>query len=246
MSDTPPNLYTTGEIARLCDVSVRTVQYYDTRRILIPTTLSEGGRRLYSEEDLYKMKIICYLRDLDLSIDNIAKLMREENSSDVIALILEEQEALLKEGISEKQGKLRRLNELRQHLCKSENVSLASIGDIASVVENKKMMKKLHISLVLSAIPIEIAEWGAALLWIFRGIWWPFLLYTAIAIPYGIFVSAFYFKKVEYICPNCHRIFIPRFRKAFWAFHTPYTRKLTCTHCGYKGYCVETYRKEKQ
>ena len=36
--------YTTGELAKLCGVTVRTVQYYDTRGILIPSELSEGGR----------------------------------------------------------------------------------------------------------------------------------------------------------------------------------------------------------
>ena len=44
--------YTTGELAKLCGVTVRTVQYYDSRGILIPSELSEGGRRLYSEDDL--------------------------------------------------------------------------------------------------------------------------------------------------------------------------------------------------
>ena len=44
--------YTTGELAKLCGVTVRTVQYYDARGILIPSELSEGGRRLYSEDDL--------------------------------------------------------------------------------------------------------------------------------------------------------------------------------------------------
>ena len=53
--------YTTGELAKLCGVTVRTVQYYDTRGILIPSELSEGGRRLYSEADLKRMKIICFL-----------------------------------------------------------------------------------------------------------------------------------------------------------------------------------------
>ena len=55
--------YTTGELAKLCGVSVRTVQYYDTRGILVPSELSEGGRRLYSEDDLKLMKIICFLRE---------------------------------------------------------------------------------------------------------------------------------------------------------------------------------------
>ena len=49
--------FTTGELAKLCGVTVRTVQYYDTRGILIPSELSEGGRRLYSEYDLKRMKI---------------------------------------------------------------------------------------------------------------------------------------------------------------------------------------------
>ena len=55
--------YTTGELAKLCGVSVRTVQYYDDRGILKPSELSEGGRRLYSEDDLHRMKIICFLRE---------------------------------------------------------------------------------------------------------------------------------------------------------------------------------------
>ena len=51
--------YTTGEMAKLCGVTVRTVQYYDTRGILVPSELSEGGRRLYTEDDLRMMKMIC-------------------------------------------------------------------------------------------------------------------------------------------------------------------------------------------
>ena len=38
---------TTGEPAKLCGVTVRTVQYYDNRGILTPSELTEGGRRLY-------------------------------------------------------------------------------------------------------------------------------------------------------------------------------------------------------
>ena len=58
--------YTTGELAKLCGVTVRTVQYYDTRGIMIPSELTEGGRRLFSEDDLKRMKVICFLRELDI------------------------------------------------------------------------------------------------------------------------------------------------------------------------------------
>ena len=44
--------YTTGELAKLCDVSVRTVQFYDVKDLLKPAELTEGGRRLYTDDDL--------------------------------------------------------------------------------------------------------------------------------------------------------------------------------------------------
>lgn len=121
--------YTTGEIAKLCGVSVRTVQYYDTRDILTPSELSEGGRRLYSEEDLKKMKIICFLREVGIPINSIGQLLSEKEPGSVISILLDQQEEVL--------------------------------------------------------------------------------------------------------------------REAFWARHTPTLRKLTCTCCGYKGFCVETYGKEE-
>ena len=91
--------YTTGEIAKRCGVTVRTVQYYDTRGILIPSELTEGGRRLYSENDLKRMKIICFLRDLGLPIDSISKMLAEDDPGSVISLLLEQQENTLREEI---------------------------------------------------------------------------------------------------------------------------------------------------
>ena len=66
-------------LSKLCDVSVRTVQYYDTRGILVPSQLSEGGRRLYSEQDLGRMRVICFLRELGISINGIATLLADEH-----------------------------------------------------------------------------------------------------------------------------------------------------------------------
>jgi DNA-directed RNA polymerase subunit RPC12/RpoP len=113
--------------------------------------------------------------------------------------------------------------------------------DIAFYMENKKKLRQLHIILVLTGLPMGIWQWGSILLWIFKGIWWPCALYVPIGIVYAICISKFYFNRVAYICPECHEVFRPRFKEAFWARHTPTLRKLTCTHCGYHGFCVETY-----
>ncbi len=94
--------YTMGEIAKLCGVTVRTVQYYDTRGILVPSALSEGGRRLYSEDDLKRMKVICFLRELDIPINAISQILKEEHPEKVIELLIEQQESVLSDEISEK------------------------------------------------------------------------------------------------------------------------------------------------
>lgn len=176
--------YTTGEIAKLCGVSVRTVQYYDTRNILTPSELTEGGRRLYSEEDLKRMKIICFLRDAGISINSIGELLSEHDPGSVISVLLEQQENILKEEIHERQVKLDMLDGIKQELKTIENFSIESIGDIAYAMENKKKMRKLHATLLITGLPINIIQWTSIILWIITGIWWPFALYVLVAILY--------------------------------------------------------------
>ena len=237
-------LYTTGEVAKLCGVSVRTVQYYDTRNILTPSELSEGGRRLYSEEDVRRMKIICFLRDAGISISSIEGLLAEKEPGKVIHMLIEQQDVLLNEEITERQTKLEMLGEMKKTLKGVDNFSFEAIGDIAHKMENKKQLQKLHVLLLITGIPINISQWAAFIYGIVTGVWWPLLCWFFTAVPYGIWLSARYFGKVAYICPECHTVFKPKFKEALFADHTATLRKVTCTCCGYKGFCIETYHKE--
>lgn len=238
--------YTTGEIAKLCGVSVRTVQYYDTRGILIPSELSEGGRRLYSEEDLKKMKIICFLRELDIPINSIGQLLEEEDTAEVISILLDQQQKMLRKELEEKEEKLKRVEALQRELKSVQSFSVESIGDIAYLMENKKKLTRVRGIILSAGIVAEIIETGTLLLWIFKGIWWPFAAGLPVFIGITVWLLWFYYKKVKYICPKCHSVFRPGFWEMFWANHTPRTRKLTCTCCAHKGFCVEVYGGEEE
>ncbi|MBQ6426075.1 MAG: MerR family transcriptional regulator [Clostridia bacterium] len=231
--------YTTGEIAKLCGVSVRTVQYYDTRGILVPSELTEGGRRLYSEEDLRRMKIVCFLREIGLSIDSIGQLLSEKDPGSVISLLLDQQEIALKKEIGEREEQLGKLSELKSGLKNIRDFSVESIGDIAYTVTNRQELRRIHTTMLLTAIPLGILQWSSIILWITKDIWWLFLVWIIAAVPYAVWISRWYFRKVAYICPQCHTVFKPSFKEAFWANHTPATRKLTCPSCGHHGFCVE-------
>lgn len=233
--------YTTGEIAKLCGVTVRTVQYYDNRGILIPSELSDGGRRLYSENDLKRLKVICFLRELDIPINAISQILEEEHPEKLIELLIEQQESVLNDEISEKKEKLEKLRELKNGLKSNATFSLESIGDIAVFMDGRKKMKKMRWITILTGIPVTALQWFSIIYWIIRGIWWPFIAWIIVVIIWGSIVSLYYFNHVKYICPECHEVFIPSFKEAFWANHTPTTRKLTCTKCGHKGFCMEVW-----
>ena len=233
--------YTTGELARLCGVTVRTVQYYDTRGILTPTELSEGGRRLYSEEDLKQLKVICFLREMDLPLDAIAQILQEDHPEKLILLLIEQQEKALSEEIADKEKKLEKLRELRNGLKGQAAFSLESIGDIAVIMEGKEKLKKMRWMMVLTGIPVTALQWFSIIFWIVKGVWWPFVLWVVVAVSWGTWVSRYYFRHVKYICPECHEVFKPTLKEAFFANHTPAARKLTCTSCGHKGFCVEIW-----
>ena len=233
--------YTTGEMAKACGVTVRTVQFYDQKGILIPSALSEGGRRLYSEDDLKKMKIICFLRDTGLSLDTIGQLMKEEDPESTISILLVQQEQVLREEISERREKLNRLEELKKWVESASSFSVETIGDIATIMEGQKKMSAMHRNMVLTGLPLSLLQIASILLWIFKGIWWPFIIWVLAAIPWAVLWSRYYFRHTAYICPQCHEVFRPTFKEAFFANHTPKTRKLTCVKCGHKGFCVETW-----
>jgi len=233
--------YTTGEIAKLCDVSVRTVQYYDTRGILVPSELSEGGRRLYSDDDLRRMRIICFLREAGISINSIAELFADRNPENILSVLLEQQEMSIRDELSEQQKKLDIIESIKREVREIENFSVESIGDIAYAMKQKKKLSKMRALMVLTGIPVSALQWTSIILWITHGFWWLFVAWACVAIPWGIWVSLYYFKHVAYICPECHEVFQTRFKEMFWAYHTPKMRRLTCPKCGRNGLCVEVY-----
>ena len=233
--------YTTGEIAKLCGVSVRTVQYYDDRGILIPSELSEGGRRLYTEDDLKRMHIICFLRETGLPINSIAALLAEPSPGNIISILLDEQESDLRKELSDCQTKLDLIDGIKKELREIDSFCVESIGDIAYIMKQRNKLNKMRWTMILSGIPVSALQIAAIVLLLTNGIWWLLPVWVAVAVPWGILISKYYFGHTAYICPECHEMIKPKLKESFWAYHTPRMRRLTCPKCGRKGLCVEIF-----
>ncbi len=190
--------------------------------------------------DLARLRIICFLRTLEIPIDSIRQLFEEENAEQVIELLLTTQEQTLRGEIAEKLARADRIAEARKALRHTSQVSAGSIPDVARLLENKKRLDRLRRLMLVCALPMNLIELGTAAWWIKTGQWLPFALGMAAVAVMGTVISLLYFRTVAYICPDCHTVFRPRLRDSFWARHTLYTRRLCCPHCGYRGFCVET------
>ena len=110
------DLLTVGELAKLMDTTVRTLQYYDQEGLLVPSCKSEGGRRLYTKKDMVQLHQILSLKYLGFSLEDIKhKLISLDNPDDVVK-VLNYQEQALKSQIEELKETLSALQSLRDEV----------------------------------------------------------------------------------------------------------------------------------
>ncbi len=231
--------YSTGELARLCGVSVRTVQFYDAKDLLKPSELTEGGRRLYSEDDLNKMRLICMLKTLGLTLASIKDILESDNPGKVLLLLFDEQVKQIDSEIKDKQKQLDSIKVIRESICHAGRISVNSIRDIERMMESKKKLRTTHVTMVIVGLVMDVIVIGSVALWIVKGIWQPFAIGMPFAIWLGILITRMYYKNTEYICAECNIRFKPTLGKFLFSAHTPKTRKLKCPECDHIGYCVE-------
>ncbi|MGE4484752.1 MAG: MerR family transcriptional regulator [Oscillospiraceae bacterium] len=64
-----------GETAKLFDISVRTLHYYDEIGLLPPSELSDSGYRFYADGELEKLQQILFYRELGFPLSEIKTAM---------------------------------------------------------------------------------------------------------------------------------------------------------------------------
>lgn len=235
--------YSTGELAALCGVSVRTVQYYDEKGLLPPSGLTEGGRRIYTEADTAKLRRIMVLKSLGLKLADIRDFLGSNASAVVLRDILEEQDRRLAKELEERTEARRRIASMIDSLNRTGDLPAETIPDMEDAMQKVSMRESelwpFYRMLIVISIPIGITEITTIAWWIATGNWRPFAIAMAIVAVYSIVFVRIYRKKTAYVCPHCRSVFAPRGFDWFFATHTPTTRKVTCTHCGTKDWCAE-------
>lgn len=231
--------YTTGEMAKLCGVSVRTIQFYDTKGVLHPYDLTEGGRRLYNDDDLTKLRLICTLKAIGLSLDSIKSVMESELSEKILSLLLDEQVKLLTDEIDERQKQLKMITVIKESITGKAIVPAKSILDVEHIMKKKnKSRNTKKLALIYIGVGIAATVGLLFMAWLVASrIWWGLALYISVAII-SLLISAFHLKDNVFVCPKCNSVFKPSLLRAFFTTGDHKVRWIVCPECGHKDWCV--------
>jgi len=91
------HLFSTGELARMAGVSVRTLQYYDAENLLKPF-VTEGGRRRYTSDHVLRLEQIIFLKSIGFSLEEIKNIILSlKSTSDFNQAFLKQRDALTKQ-----------------------------------------------------------------------------------------------------------------------------------------------------
>ncbi|MBZ0329770.1 MerR family transcriptional regulator [Halomonas sp. ANAO-440] len=112
-----------GELAKRSGLTVRTLHHYDDIGLLVPSTRSEAGYRLYSRRDIARLHRIQALRSLGMSLTDIGDLL--DRPEPPLADIVERQIGMLEERIAQQIRLRDRLQRLHRQFADAEEPDLA-------------------------------------------------------------------------------------------------------------------------
>lgn len=67
-----------NQVEKVTGVSKRNIRFYEKEGLLLPKRNSENGYRVYDESDIWRIKVIKMLRMLDMPLEEIKKVLEEE------------------------------------------------------------------------------------------------------------------------------------------------------------------------
>lgn len=122
---------TVKQVAKICGVSVRTIQYYDKINLLSPSDKTDAGYRLYSDTDIAKLQQILFLKELGFRLKDIQAILNNSRLNN--AMTFRRQKELL----NAKRQYLDQLISVLEQLEKDD-----APGDYARYVKSIKKRKR--------------------------------------------------------------------------------------------------------
>ena len=139
-------MYKIGELSKLCNISVKTLRYYDAEGLLIPDEIDPfTGYRYYSAAKLEDCYRILALKELGFSLDEIrAQLTTKDNEK--ITAALNAKLAELQTVMENTQTQLRKIESIKHNLTEGEpkmfNIIVRATDEVRVAYIRKNYLSK--------------------------------------------------------------------------------------------------------
>lgn len=133
--------YSSGEFARMAQITVRTVRYYDKQNILKPSLVTPTGARFYTEEDFARLQQIMLLKYLGFSLDDIRELTVNDSDYSYLEHSLEQQQNLVRDRIEQLQLVEQALGETVTEIRQQQNVDWNRMRELIHLTGMENSLK---------------------------------------------------------------------------------------------------------
>lgn len=132
-----------------------------------------------------------------------------------------------------------------------KNKAEENLLEMTQKVEKRdKLLLQLELWMIGSVIPLFVGMslFGSYLCDNGQVVWGSILIFSQflLLIPFIYFGLKIEHDAGYYECPNCGERYVPTMKAMFWAPHMGRARKMTCPHCGKKGYHRKVVSKNKE
>ena len=90
------DFFSTGEVSKKLNMSLRTLRYYDQIGLVVPTVRKDNGKRYYSNEDMLLLEKIALLKSTSMSLTDIQKVINQVSTNKVLLVHKEHLEMNMK------------------------------------------------------------------------------------------------------------------------------------------------------
>lgn len=113
-------MYRIGELAKACGVKADTLRFYEKNSLIAPSTRSDAGYRLYSEEDRRRLEFILRAKSVGFSLADIGELLDLDRNK--ARVTCQEVKAVADTKLEQVEEKIRELTRFRENLRELSNI----------------------------------------------------------------------------------------------------------------------------
>ncbi len=128
-------VYSIGQMAKTGHCKVQTIRYYEQIGLLDKPGRSQGNQRIYTKQQLDRLKFIRHSRELGFSLDHIREILQLSTNPNHSCSQVDQ---IARSHLKEVESKIKRLNDMKKELkrmlgqCSGQQVADCRIIEVLS------------------------------------------------------------------------------------------------------------------